>query len=119
MKKQILVAAEAGDIDLHTVMTLKILLIGKKNRTLNLRNELGYSIREDIQCVRMITGRPFAAWKFPKCPCVSYCLVGDARPAVSNLGRKPRYVSLETVNCNILNWQTTLRSTTMEVSRCE
>jgi len=90
--------------DAH-ILALKRLLAGEKSAAFNLGNGQGYSVREVINCVRAVTGRPLAVKEGPRRPGDPDALVGDAAKALHELGWQPKFTELEHMVRTAWEWE--------------
>jgi len=90
--------------DAH-ILALERLLAGEKSAAFNLGNGQGYSVREVIDCVRAVTGRPLAVKEAPRRPGDPDALVGDAAKAIHELGWQPKFADLEHIVRTAWEWE--------------
>jgi UDP-glucose 4-epimerase len=69
----------------------------KSNIVLNLGNHKGYSVKEVIDSVRRVTGRPIPVDMHPRRPGDPAVLIASSRRAIQELGWKPRYADLDEI----------------------
>jgi len=78
-------------------LALQALLAGSAGAAYNLGNGEGFSVREVIDTVRRVTGRPLVVKEEARRAGDPPRLVADASAARTRLGWKPRYPALETI----------------------
>jgi UDP-glucose 4-epimerase len=78
-------------------LALQALLAGSPGAAYNLGNGEGFSVREVIDTVRRVTGRPLVVKEEARRAGDPPRLVADASAARTRLGWKPRYPALETI----------------------
>jgi UDP-arabinose 4-epimerase len=82
--------------DVH-VLSLQHLLGGGDSASLNLANGNGFSVREVLEAVERVAGRPVPHEVAGRRPGDPPMLVGDATLARRILGWRPRYADLDTI----------------------
>lgn len=88
-------------------LALQALLSGSPGAAYNLGNGEGFSVREVIETVRRVTGRPLVVKEEARRAGDPPRLVADASAARTRLGWKPRYPSLETIVEHAWNFERT------------
>ncbi len=86
------------------VLALEHLLDGGDSRSYNLGNGRGYSVREVIDTVRRITGRPVPELEAGRRWGDPAVLVGSSEKIRDELGWKPRFADLETIVETAWRW---------------
>lgn len=74
------------------------------SRCFNLGNGRGYSVREVIEVVRQVTGRPIAVEEAPRRPGDPAVLVAASEGAQRELGWSPRFANLATIVGHAWEW---------------
>jgi UDP-glucose 4-epimerase len=69
----------------------------QSNIIMNLGNHKGYSVKEVIESVRRVTGRPIPVDLHPRRPGDPAVLVASSRKAIEELGWTPRYTELDDI----------------------
>ena len=90
--------------DAH-VLALRRLEAGEKSCAFNLGNGRGHSVREVIDCVKDVTGRPVTVIKEPRRPGDPPVLVGDSARAGNELGWRPQFADLHRIVDTALAWE--------------
>ncbi len=86
------------------VLALEHLLNGGQSRSYNLGNGQGYSVREVIDTVRRVTGRPVPELEAGRRWGDPAVLVGSSQRIRNELGWKPRFADLETIVQTAWRW---------------
>ncbi len=86
------------------VLALEHLLEGGKSRSYNLGNGQGYSVREVIDTVRRVTGRPVPELEAGRRWGDPAVLVGSSERIRSELGWEPRFADLGTIVETAWRW---------------
>ena len=81
------------------------LLSGGESRAYNLGNGSGYSVRDVIQAVEMITGKKLEVLNVARRPGDPASLAADSRCIREELGWKPQYPDLETIVQHAWQWK--------------
>ncbi len=89
--------------DAH-VLALEHLLGGGESRSYNLGNGQGYSVREVIEGVGRLTGRPIPVLEARRRPGDPAVLVGSSDRIRTELGWAPRYAALDTILETAWRW---------------
>ena len=90
--------------DAH-ILAMERLLAGGRNCAFNLGSDQGYSVREVLNCVQDVTGRPLAVTETRRRPGDPPVLVGTSAKALSELGWKPRFGDLRTIVATAWEWE--------------
>jgi UDP-arabinose 4-epimerase len=85
-------------------LALRHLQAGRGNARLNLGNAMGYSVKEVLEAVRKVTGRPLRIEYAPRRPGDPPALVGSSEKAVAVLGWKPAFASLQVIIETAWRW---------------
>ena len=86
-----------SDLALAHVLGLEKLFNNPLSDVFNLGNGLGYSVKEVIQTVRLVTGADFPVAIAPKRDGDVSRLVGSSRKAIKELGWQPHYPELKSI----------------------
>ena len=90
--------------DAH-ILAMRYLESGGGCDAFNLGNGQGYSVRQVLDCARVITGLPIRAVEAARRPGDPEILVGDASLAIAELGWKPKYAALESIMQSAWDWE--------------
>lgn len=93
-----------SDLASAHVLGLEYLLEGGRSDIFNLGNGGGFSVREVIDTVEQITGRPVKAIESPRRPGDPPALVGSSDRARQVLGWQPQYSALSDMVAHAWNW---------------
>jgi UDP-arabinose 4-epimerase len=85
-------------------LALRHLMTGKGSARFNLGNGKGYSVREVLDAVAKVAGRPVPAEFAPRRAGDPPALVGSSGKAVRELGWSPRYAALEAIVETAWKW---------------
>jgi UDP-glucose 4-epimerase len=91
-------------IDAH-VSVLRRLEAGESGFTLNAGYGAGHSVRQVVQAVERVTGRPLDAPVGPRRPGDPPVLVADATALRTGFGWQPRFEDLDTIVASALAWE--------------
>jgi len=92
------------DIAEAHLLALEHLRAGRGPETVNLGNGAGNSVREVLQTVEAVTGRPVPLREAPRRPGDPARLVASSSRAQQALGWKPRFPDLETIVAHAYRW---------------
>jgi len=87
------------------VLALRHLRGGGRTAVLNLGNQRGFSVRQVIEAVQRISGRPFTVEVGPRRPGDPACLIADSSTARRLLGWRPARADLDTQITDAWHWQ--------------
>jgi UDP-glucose 4-epimerase len=93
-----------SDLASAHLLALRHLQDGGASGSFNLGNGQGFSVREVIDKARRTTGREIATLDAPRRPGDPDRLVGSSEKAMTVLGWKPRYASLESIIETAWSW---------------
>jgi UDP-arabinose 4-epimerase len=93
-----------SDLAYAHVLALQALESGQTSRAYNLGNGHGFSVKEVIDVVRSVTGRPLVVTMGPPRPGDPACLVGDATLIRNELGWRPRLPELTDIVRSAWQW---------------
>ncbi|HRP11624.1 MAG TPA: UDP-glucose 4-epimerase GalE, partial [Terricaulis sp.] len=91
-------------IEAH-LLTLKHLRAGGGNVTLNCGYGRGFSVREVIEAVHRVAGKPFRVAEAPRRPGDPATIVANASRARALLGWTPRFDDLDRIVADALAWE--------------
>ncbi len=86
------------------VLAVKQLLAGGTSQCMNLGTGTGASVRQIVDAVERISGRPVSVEETPRREGDPAKLIASADQAADILGWKPRYSDLDTLVSTALNW---------------
>jgi UDP-glucose 4-epimerase len=92
------------DLGAAHILSLNVLLEGAESNVYNLGNGKGYSVREVIETVRDVTGRPFTATDAPRRPGDPAKLVATSAKIQKELNWIPKYGDLPTMIRTAYDW---------------
>ncbi len=98
-----------GDLAQAHVLALRYLSDGGESTAFNLGTGRGHSVREVIECVREVSGRPVNAVERENRPGDPAVLVADAAKATKILGWRPEYTELEPIVRTAFAWHESRR----------
>lgn len=98
------------DLAAAHVNALEYLLKGGTSQTLNCGYGRGYSVKEVVQVVEDVTGKPLQVVVAPRRPGDVARLVADARQIRAVLGWQPQYDQLNVIVKSAWDWEKKLRS---------
>jgi UDP-glucose 4-epimerase len=87
------------------VLALEGIERGEAFRAFNLGTETGHSVREVLQCVERVSGKPLPSTIGPRRPGDPPRLVASAARIRQELGFQPRLAKLETIVATALRWR--------------
>lgn len=88
------------------VLALRYLMNGGESRPFNLGTGTGYSVRQVLDMVEQVSGRPVAAEDAPRREGDPPALVADASESAETLGWEPSMSSLESIVSSAWRWHT-------------
>lgn len=91
------------DLAAAHVLALEQLVLGK-GKFFNLGSGRGYSVRQVIQMVEEVSGKPVPVLERPRRPGDAPALIASAERASRELGWQPRYGDLRTIVQSAWNW---------------
>lgn len=94
-----------SDLATAHVLSLKHILAGQGNLTLNLGTSSGFSVRQVLETSRSVTGQEIRAEDKPRRPGDPAVLVADAGASRRILGWRPTLSTLETIVGTAWDWQ--------------
>ena len=89
--------SDLADAHLLALRALEVAPPDKSRLIYNLGNSRGFSVREVIDSVRRVTGRPIPVEIHPRRPGDPAFLVASSEKAIRELGWKPRYTELDEI----------------------
>ncbi len=87
------------------LLALKRLDAGLPSEVFNLGNGKGHSVREVIDCARLVSGRPIAVEECPRRRGDPPKLVGSSERACAELGWRPQFSDLRSIMETAWNWE--------------
>lgn len=88
-----------SDLAQAHILALDHLLQGGESDVFNLGNGVGFTVKEVIDVARAVTGHPIPAETCPRRAGDPAQLIASSKKAVEQLGWKPKYNDLNTINC--------------------
>jgi UDP-glucose 4-epimerase len=86
------------------VLGLEYLMAGNPSDTFNLGNGNGFSVKEVIDCAKIVTARNIPVIETERRPGDPPALVGSGEKAKKVLGWKPAYADIETILAHAWQW---------------
>lgn len=87
------------------LLAMKSLVNGGSSQVYNMGNGQGYSNRDIIDTVKIVTGKNFRVVEMPRRDGDSERLVADSKRLQADLGWKPKYPDLDTIILHAWNWE--------------
>ena len=87
------------------MLAVKRLASGGGRLVYNLGSGHGFSVREVVESVRRVTGRPVAAKESPRRPGDPPVLVASSARIVRELGWQPRHSELDSIVASAWAWR--------------